>query len=162
VEGILGVVAATGTGTERTITLVVMLGVIIGLVAIVSYFAYNRPEALAGRRYHAQVDVEQMTAPLKADVQRLSEENERLVRRSKSLSDELEHVTSVRRQVLGILGAQSADISILAQRLVPTNDTGGRRIVASVLGGLVQEGIIEQDTMKPEGYYRIRKGTGTS
>ena len=157
VEAILGLVAGTGAGTERTITLLVMLGVIIGLVGIVSYFAYNRPEALAGQRHQVQVDAEQLTAPLQADVQRLSTEKQQLALENKRLSDELDRVTSVRRQVVGVLGAESANVSILVSRLVSTNDTRGERVVASVLGELVQDGTIEQDTMRSEGYYRLRK-----
>ena len=157
VEVILGLVAATATGTERTVTVFVMLGVIVGLVGIVAYFAYNRPEALAGQRHQTQVDTEQLTAPLKADMQRLLDEKQRLAHENDRLAAELDRLASVRLQVLSVLGAQSADVSMLISRLVATNDPKGEMIVKSVVGGLVQDGTIEQDKMRSEGYYRLRK-----
>ena len=50
IEAILAVVAGIGIGIDRTITIGGMLFVILALISIVAYFAYHRPEALAGRR----------------------------------------------------------------------------------------------------------------
>ncbi len=50
VESILGVVAGLGTGPTTTVSIVGMLVIIVGLIAIVAYLAYQRPEALGGRR----------------------------------------------------------------------------------------------------------------
>lgn len=50
VEAILGTVAALSASGERTIAIAGMLVLIAGLVAIVAFLAYARPEALSGKR----------------------------------------------------------------------------------------------------------------
>jgi hypothetical protein len=159
VEAILGLVAATSSDTGRAITIAVMLAVIIALVAIVAYFAYHRPEALFGQRHqeHVSIDTEQLTTPLKNEIQRLTESNQLLVRKNRHLDAQLEAVKSVRLQILSVLGAESASSDMLVQRIVATNDPGGRTIVMSALGELVHDGTIEQDTMRGGAYYRLRK-----
>ena len=47
---LLGIVAGLSEGIDRTITIVGMLLLIGGLVGIVAFLAYNRPEALFGER----------------------------------------------------------------------------------------------------------------
>jgi hypothetical protein len=50
VEVILGAVAGVSLGPPATVTVAGMLVVILALVAVVAYLAYNRPEALLGAR----------------------------------------------------------------------------------------------------------------
>jgi len=50
VKTILGIVAGLSEGMDRTIIIIGMLVIIGGLVGIVAFLAYNRPEALQGVR----------------------------------------------------------------------------------------------------------------
>jgi hypothetical protein len=50
IEALLGTVATISGGLDRTLSLVGMLAIIFVLVAIVSFMAYQRPEALGGLR----------------------------------------------------------------------------------------------------------------
>jgi hypothetical protein len=152
IEVILGALAATGTGEGRTITVGVMLVVIIGLVGIVAYFAYHRPEALFGRRYREEenVDPALITAPFRSEIQRLTEDNQRL-------RTELETLTSARLRILSVLGADSADSRTIIERLGAANDPHAQNTVLSAIGKLVEDGTIEQDGTRSAGHYRLKK-----
>src|SRR5437879_3653682 len=72
IEGVLGLlIGTTFTGTERTIALYGMLGIIALLIAVVVWLAWFRPEALAGTRHKASVESEVLTAPSLRELSRL-------------------------------------------------------------------------------------------
>lgn len=52
VEAVLGAIAISSGGIERTIAMGIMALGVFTIVALVAYFAYHRPEALSGSRYH--------------------------------------------------------------------------------------------------------------
>lgn len=150
IEALLGTLAAFETGFGGILTIIGMLVVIIGLIAIVAYFAYHRPEALFGLRHKEEIEPSLLTAPLQEQVQALTEENQKL-------KAELASLDSIRLQVLGLLGAQSANTSGIVRHLGFDDDPAGRDKTMSVIGKLVEERIIEPDGMRVAGYYRLRK-----
>lgn len=151
VEGVFGAIALSTQGTERTVSMVIMVIGVFVIVAVVAFFAYHRPEALFGSRYLPAKPVEsQSTLAVSVCAEQLEAAYARIGR----LEKELAEVVSLRSQVLGILGAESADANVIIRRLGRPDEAASKSQVLSVLGQLVHEGVIESNSIMPAGYYR--------
>ena len=69
-----------------------MLFFILALIFIVAYFAYDRPEALAGKREEIKIEIEPVLAPLRDEIEKLRQENA-------VLKGEIERLMSMRSRV---------------------------------------------------------------
>lgn len=87
-----------------------------------------------------------------ADVVRLTNECSQLRLENERLSDDLERICALPDRILGELGAgESLSIEQLSQRMGTTDVVG----VQATVGRLFQNKIIEADSSRPAGYYRI-------
>jgi FtsZ-binding cell division protein ZapB len=175
VEGILGTLCGTSfSGSDRTIGLWGMLGIICLLIFVVSLFALFRPGALSGK---SDINPEKLTAPLNAEIKRinaeikqkeeanyqLEAENARLKEANHQLEDEKNrlkvHLDSQQARIRAILLARgSATFMDIVQDLgLALTDQAGQNQVRSIIGSLAEAGIVEADGMKPAGYYRLKQ-----
>lgn len=149
IEAILAVVAGIGSGMDRTITISGMLCVIVGLILIVAYFAYHRPEALAGKREEVKIEIEPALAPLQNEIDKLQQENA-------ALKDETRRLTALRFRVWTYMDTGTAvQIEDVLRRLDIVNDRSGKAEVEAVIGSFLQENLIKPDTSSLGGSYRV-------
>jgi len=160
VEAILAAIAGISEGFDRTLTIACMMVVIIGLILIVAYFSVRHPGALLGKE--KQVDVGPQLAPLKAEIQHLTQqseefkiETERLRKETETLRQEMERRTSLESRVWSVLDrGESASV----KEIVKTLGLAAREDVDSIIGRLLREGLIEPDNGKPYGSYQPTEG----
>ncbi len=152
-EAVFGAIALLSQGSERQVAMSWMAGGIAVLVLFVAFFAYHRPEALAGARYRPDPlppgsPSLAVPAPQSNDVE--------LAEQLRTALNSLDTLHSIRLQVLAVLGAQSADANHLKIRLALHRDEDWQRLM-SVIGKLVEDGTIESDRYAPAGTYRLSK-----
>ena len=146
VEVILGFVAAFGAGLDRTLTISGMLVVIIGLILLVAYFAHHRPEVLSAQRADVKLDVAPLLAPLNREIDHLKQENT-------ALRDRLDRLSGLRSRVWMYLDCgRSVHVNEIVRQL--GCDPAERKEVESIVGALLQEGMIEPDTTALPGSFR--------
>jgi cell division protein FtsB len=156
-ETILGVLSGTSfTGEHRTIAICGMLGTILILIAVVSWFAYHRPEALSGVS-KPNVNIDELTKPLNAELGKAKKENDRIRLENARLEQQLANLNSMRSRIWAILARDSATLRDMFNHLDLLTDPAGRDQVLAIVGSLAEDGHIEADTSRPAGYYRLKK-----
>ena len=149
IEAIFAVVAGIANGVDRTITIGGMLFVILALISIVAYFAYRRPEALAGKREEINFDIEPVLAPLRNEAEKLKRENA-------ILNEEIARLTAMRFRVWTYMDTGTAvQIDDVLRRLDIVNDRSGKGEVEAIIGSFLQENLIKPDTSSLGGSYRV-------
>jgi hypothetical protein len=146
VEMILGLVAGFGAGLDRTLTISGMLVVIIGLMLLVAYFAHHRPDALSGQRAEVKLDIAPLLAPLNREIDHLKQENT-------ALRDTLDRLSALRLRVWMYMDCGSTvQVNEIVRQL--GCDPAERKEVESIVGALLQEGMLEPDPTERPGCFR--------
>ncbi len=160
VEAIFGLALNNSEGSERTILIISMIGLIFALVVIVVALAVFRPEALKGERHELPHSDEGKLMEIERKVFELMKVIRLLSKAQQAMSEELSKYRSVRTNMVGlfahddIFALDDIYMNLIGER---THIDFGISEVRSVIGVLIEEGKIEEVPRRANYYRGVRR-----